>query len=163
MCSTFLFLFFSARFVRVTAGCAGLIWITTFICRVSFKVLCILCLLLAHGVSREYLTFSSAFILPVQTSFTFMRFKGRFPYGRGIPYNESERGQINPCCIKTLYHNCVFNCINWITGGEQVTVLEWKWWATVTVARPPFQLWQVNNLIDFPWRLAGLFNAIFPV
>lgn len=50
-----------------------------------------------------------------------------------------------------------------LTGRAQVTALEWKWWASVTVARPPFQLWQVNSLIDFPWRLAGLFNATFPV
>lgn len=103
------------------------------------------------------------FYLTSSNLFTFRRFKGRLQYGYGIPYNERERSQINPCCMKTLYHNCVFNSINWITGGVQVTVLEWKWWASVTVARPPFQLWQVNNLIDFPWRLAGLFNATFPV
>lgn len=118
---------------------------------------------LAHGHGRKNLIFSRAFISPVQTSLLSWVSRAGLHTVYGIPYNECARSQINPCSMKALYHNCVFNSINWITGGAQVTVLEWKWWASVTVARPPFQLWQVNNLIDFPWRLAGLFDATFPV
>lgn len=50
-----------------TVGCAGLICVTAALCRVSFKAVCVLCLLLAYGHGGKYLTFPSAFILPVQT------------------------------------------------------------------------------------------------
>lgn len=49
-----LFMFFNARYVRITAGCAGLIWITTVIYGVPFKVACILCLRLVMAENISY-------------------------------------------------------------------------------------------------------------
>lgn len=100
-----------------------------------FKGCCIFRLPLTHGHSSKYQTILSAFILPVQTFYsTFMRFKAISIRVQYSILAECARSNKPPCCEKTLYHNCVFNCINWITGGEKVTVLEWKWWATVSGA-----------------------------
>lgn len=100
-----------------------------------FKGCCIFRLPLTHGHSSKYHTILSAFILLVQTFYsTFMRFKAISIRVQYSILAECARSNKPPCCEKTLYHNCVFNCINWITGGEKVTVLEWKWWATVSGA-----------------------------
>lgn len=111
------FLFVSAGYVSMTVG---LIWITAVIHGVSFKAACILCLRVAHGHGRKNLIFSSAFISPVQTSFFSRVSRAWLHTVHGILYN--ERSQISPCCMKALYHNCVFSSINRRSAGDSVGV-----------------------------------------